>query len=201
LIEGINHAQIVEQSTGFTYSLNFVTTLEGHIRPSFNTNYLSGRVFSGMFQANHRREDNNELTVAFAPVKPAPPPFAATELGKALARIEAELKEARKANTAAKADVRAHEDKFALMKRDLGDRAPTTDDEKLQWTKLTEGLTRAQEQLKSSENKISGLEAQKVSLQASAAAVAAAGRGVAVSTEQQLNSLITLDAIRNIPRR
>ena len=71
VIEGINQARIVQHTTGFTYNLNFVTTLEGHIRPSFETTYQSGRIFSGFFAASHVRQDENTLEIAFAPATAA----------------------------------------------------------------------------------------------------------------------------------
>ena len=70
VIEGINQGRIAKQTTGFSYNLMFITTLDGHIRPSFNTTYRSGRIFSGAFAANHSRQDQNTLNVAFAPNVP-----------------------------------------------------------------------------------------------------------------------------------
>jgi hypothetical protein len=70
VIDGINKARIPDQTNGFSYDLEFTTTLEGHIRPSFETTYPSGRIFSGAFDINRNREDKHTLNVAFAP----PPP-------------------------------------------------------------------------------------------------------------------------------
>lgn len=69
VIQGINQARIANQTTGFSYNLEFLITVEGHIRPSFDTTYSSGRIFRGFFTAGHRRQDANTLGVQFVPPK------------------------------------------------------------------------------------------------------------------------------------
>jgi hypothetical protein len=90
-IQGVNRANIVEQSTGFTYTLDFVTTLDGSIKPMFNRIFTPVKMFMGRFDLSRQRKDTNQLTVAFAPIKKK---FVETGLGAALKRIEEILKKA-----------------------------------------------------------------------------------------------------------
>jgi len=196
VIEGINQARIEKQATGFSYNLEFVTTLDGHIRPSFNTNYPSGRIFRGDFAVNHSRRDDNTLNVAFAPYVKPTPPFAATDLGKALQRIEDQLEKANQELAKAKLEKEAADE--AVNKAAEARAAP----EVRERTKAS--AQAAQDRVQVWNTNVRSLESTKVALtglRASAAAAAVTGRGVSVSTEQQLNTLTTLDAIRDIPRR
>jgi len=199
VIDGINKARIADQTTGFSYDLEFTTTLEGHIRPSFETTYPSGRIFSGAFDINRNREDKHTLNVAFAP--PAPT-FAKTPLGQALARIEAELRAARTKEAKAK-EVR-DEKKLAFDKApenfEVAKARGSTADTREQFVeKARSRAVAAEEALQRASDTVSNLQSERAAL--GAAAVAAwASAGASVSTRQQLNNLKTLDAIRSIPR-
>jgi hypothetical protein len=202
VIDGINEARIVKQTTGFSYNLEFITTVDGHIRPSFTHTYQSGRIFSGAFDANHSREDKNTLQVSFAPYAPSVP-FAATDLGKALAGIEAQLREARKKESAAEDELAEARVELALEKRRLKDLPESQQAEQLERLEILEGSTEEKlEKFQDARTTVRSLEKDRANLGASAAAAAAAAAaaGAPISTRQQLNYLRTLDAIRNIPR-
>jgi chromosome segregation ATPase len=161
---------------------------------SFNRNYPSGRVFSGLFGANHSRVDDNTLNVAFARyVKPKP--FAVTDLGKALQKIEDQLERANDELA------RARTEKEAADKALPSPGARVSPVER----QLAETKTQlAKDRVEVWSTTVRSLESTKaglVGLRASAAAASAAGGGAAISTQQQLNQLQTLDAIRDIPRR
>ena len=192
VIDGINKARIVKQTTGFSYNLDFLTTLEGHIRPSFRTVYPSGRIFSGAFDVNHNRQDKNTLNVAFAPYSP-PVPFAETDLGEALARIEAELRQAR--TKEADADRRRNVANETMRSQQF--QALSADQRAVQRAQEV----KAEADLQDARTTIRNLQSERATLRASAAtAAAAAAAGSSLSTQQQLNNLITLDAIRDITR-
>lgn len=89
-VRGINRANIEKQTKGITYNLEFITTLDGSIKPAFGTEYPSGRMFGGTFEFKRRREDTNTLTVAFAKYEP-PVAFADSDLGLALGGIRLAL--------------------------------------------------------------------------------------------------------------
>jgi hypothetical protein len=88
VIKGVTEANIVKQATGFTYTLEFVTTHDGNIKPAFESTYPDLKIFRGNFDLRRHRQDTNSLTVAFAPFKPSVP-FAKSDLGLALERIRA----------------------------------------------------------------------------------------------------------------
>ncbi len=185
LIEGINQARIVKQSTGFIYSIEFITTLEGHIRPSFQTTYPSRKIFSGAFAANHSRKDDNTLTVTFAPYA-KPVPFAATDLGKALAKIDADLAKAQEKRKGAKTELTAKNSALETAAK-----APPGAAFPQPLSDLKASAEAAQAQFNKADEEVRSLESEREALSASAKAASKAAReAAAASTDNQLNNLI-----------
>jgi hypothetical protein len=196
LIEGINQARIEGQAKSFTYNLAFITTLEGHIKPSYNTMYESGRIFKGVFGANHGRVDTNTLNVSFTRLPPPDVPFAASDLGKALAGIQTELREARRQQDDAEAELDriARDEKIVKANK----MQKSVNNVKKAMKELELSKTTTEKQLRGVKRTRRSLEAERADAVAALAAAAAARPSV--SAQQQLNNLTTIEAIRNIPR-
>jgi hypothetical protein len=121
-------------------------------------------------------------------------------LGKALARIEAELRKARKKEADARSEsIRANKEWKDAPPPEAFDTAKERADQEKNIEDLRVKAVAADEALQQATDTVSNLDSQRAALGAAAAA-AWATAGASVSTRQQLNNLSTQDAIRSIPR-
>lgn len=189
VIEGFNQARV--KSTSLTYTLQFVTTIDGHIKPSFKSTYPSKKIFAGEFGITRKRTDDNTLTIVFSPPATA---FAATDLGKVLARIELQLGKLEAERSMLKTEVKKNEAKVEAFRQSF---APTDQDRK-DMVAARSAAEVGREKIRVIDESVAAFESQKRAVQAD---IAAARRAAAGATEQQLDQLLLIDAIRDIPRR
>ena len=197
LIDGVNRADINKQSTGFVYSLEFVTTVEGRIRPAFRNAYSDGRIFSGTFNLRRERKDTNTLTVTFAKAAPA---FSATPLGEQLARIEALLRQEREKKREALADLKAAKKKEADENKRI-ELFASEGRSAVDIEGAREAARAAEAKVEAAQSKLDSADAQITVLEEVKRAAASAAPVAAVPAQQQINQLLLLDAIRDIARQ
>lgn len=202
VIDGINQADISKKSiTSLIYNLQFVTTLNGHIKPSFQSAYPSKKVFSGAFGIDRTRTDDNQLTITFTAPVAAASVSADTGLVKVLAQVLKALEDLRKALKVAerersKAQTGLEERKMWLKKQSPGI-LPGAIAEDPKVIELRKKKTAADKQVKVFEKTIESVDKAISSIGAAGAAAAPSGQA---ATQARLNQLLLLDAIRDIPR-